>query len=348
MARNFSITGSPQEFTFNNLPADGNTIGMSAFFTAVGGCSFEDPTFFTAPIACCTNLRFEDIDPDLEQFTITNYGTCSEDFGAFRISSNGDTFQFLNNLTVIDGDLFLDPNESVTLQWDVWNPDPLGSNLGLFIQGGSFTSTDDIIDYARWGNSELGGESVAVGAGIWGTDEFINAGAPYFFIGSPSEFGAEFWSGGPLPCAIESISVNTVSECVFSSQSFSAELEIVFSSNPTTGSLDVNGQLFPIAESPMTVVLTGLDANGSSINVTALFTSEEVCTLTVQDLITAPEACPCLADLSGDGLVTINDLTTLLSFFGCTSMCEGDLTGDGIISTADITTFLGAFGTSCP
>lgn len=345
---NYPITGSPQQFTFNDLPADGSSIDMNAFFTAEGGCTFSQPNFYQSPIACCTNLRFDDINPDLEQFTVTNYGSCSESFNAFRISSNGDNFQFLNNLTLINGDLDLNPNESVTLQWDNWNPDAAGSNLSLFIQGGNFTSSSDILDYARWGESETGGESVAVGAGIWESGDFIADSAPFVFNGTPIEYGVQFWSGQAAPCNITSLSLGNSTGCAFTSQTFSQEVIIEFNNNTSAGELNVNGQVFVISASPMTVLLENLPADGNMQDVTAFFTQETSCSLTVPNLISAPNPCPCLVDINGDGIVAVDDLTELLAEFGCNQNCNADITGDDAVTSADITAFLSNFGTVCP
>jgi len=312
---NYSITGSPQQFTFNDLPADGNSIAMNAFFTAEGGCSYENSSFYVAPFACCTNLRFNAVNPENEQFTVTNYGSCEEDFSSFRICSNSDTYQFLGNLTLVTGDIILSPGEAVTLEWPSWNPNILGSNLALFIPGGSFTSSSDILDYVRWGNAEVGGEMVASDAGVWSNGDFINAGAPYIFNGAVADYGAEFWSGEELPCQISSISAGAASECVFETQTFNQVVVIEFTASPSSGSLSVNGQAFPVSSSPMTVLLTGLTADGNLIDVTAQFTEDSSCSFTETELLIAPAACPCAIDYNSDGLVAIDDFTILLASF---------------------------------
>jgi hypothetical protein len=61
---------------------------------------------------------------------------------------------------------------------------------------------------------------------------------------------------------------------------------------------------------------------------------------------------PCTGDLDGDGVVSLPDLTMLLSAFGS---CLGDpnynsaadLNGDGCVDLSDLTSFLSAFGSTC-
>ena len=56
---------------------------------------------------------------------------------------------------------------------------------------------------------------------------------------------------------------------------------------------------------------------------------------------------PCVADLSGDGLVNGNDLGILLGAWGSCSDCAADLDGNGSVGGSDLGVMLGAWGT-CP
>lgn len=59
---------------------------------------------------------------------------------------------------------------------------------------------------------------------------------------------------------------------------------------------------------------------------------------------------PCPADLDGDHIVGLGDLTVLLSNFGATGAApqDGDLTGDGNVDLNDLTVLLSQFGSGCP
>ncbi len=59
---------------------------------------------------------------------------------------------------------------------------------------------------------------------------------------------------------------------------------------------------------------------------------------------------PCPADLNGDGVIDLNDLSTLLVHFGTASGAtadQGDLDGDGDVDLTDLATLLTDFGTPC-
>lgn len=58
----------------------------------------------------------------------------------------------------------------------------------------------------------------------------------------------------------------------------------------------------------------------------------------------------CVGDLTGDGVVDLNDLSTLLVHFGevGASCTDGDLNGDAAVDLSDLSTLLVSFGTSCP
>lgn len=55
----------------------------------------------------------------------------------------------------------------------------------------------------------------------------------------------------------------------------------------------------------------------------------------------------CPEDLNGDGLVSVADILSVLSEFGCTSACTQDLNGDDAVTVGDILLVLSAFGNAC-
>ncbi|MFZ4377928.1 MAG: hypothetical protein ACOYN9_16335, partial [Saprospiraceae bacterium] len=62
-----------------------------------------------------------------------------------------------------------------------------------------------------------------------------------------------------------------------------------------------------------------------------------------------PVAPPCVCDMTGDGVVDVNDLVVILGSFGSVvpPFTSGDLDGNGIVNVLDLTIFLGCFGTPC-
>jgi phage gp46-like protein len=59
----------------------------------------------------------------------------------------------------------------------------------------------------------------------------------------------------------------------------------------------------------------------------------------------------CPADVNGDNVVDLSDLSVLLTHFGTPSgatRAQGDLSGDGAVNLVDLAILLSAFGTTCP
>jgi hypothetical protein len=72
---------------------------------------------------------------------------------------------------------------------------------------------------------------------------------------------------------------------------YTQQVTVTYVNPPASGTLNVNGQSFAITTSPQTVTLTGLNANGATVNVTAAFSASATCTRTNTALFTAPAAC---------------------------------------------------------
>ncbi|WP_041264051.1 T9SS C-terminal target domain-containing protein [Bernardetia litoralis] len=94
-----------------------------------------------------------------------------------------------------------------------------------------------------------------------------------------------------VPCTISAITEGITGVCNSTTNLYSKEVTITYIVPPATGDLVVNGQNFPITTSPQTVILTGLTANGNSVDVTASFSDDAACTFTQTNAFTAPTPC---------------------------------------------------------
>ena len=65
------------------------------------------------------------------------------------------------------------------------------------------------------------------------------------------------------------------------------------------------------------------------------------------DGILSEDEAACPLDLDGDLAVTVADVLSLLSEFGCAEACTNDVDGDGQVSVSDVLTLLSGFGTVC-
>ena len=63
------------------------------------------------------------------------------------------------------------------------------------------------------------------------------------------------------------------------------------------------------------------------------------------ECITVDPGCP--EDIDNNGFVTVSDVLTVLSEFGCSTGCQYDLNMDGIVGVSDILEILAAFGNEC-
>lgn len=94
-------------------------------------------------------------------------------------------------------------------------------------------------------------------------------------------------------CAITDISAGSQTPCVNTSNLYTQEVTVTYSTPPATGMLNVNGQMFAITSSPQTVTLTGLNSDGLAVDVIALFTANAACTYSENAVFTAPAGCLC-------------------------------------------------------
>jgi hypothetical protein len=76
------------------------------------------------------------------------------------------------------GDVFLPPPGAVTTDQiaTIGLLSPTGGEVGLY-SSSNFNSPADIVSYVEWGNAGHGRSSVAINAGIWPADSFVQTGA---------------------------------------------------------------------------------------------------------------------------------------------------------------------------
>ncbi len=125
----------------------------------------------------------------------------------------------------------------------------------------------------------------------------------------------------PAPCLITAITASENGDCDGTSNEYSADVIVTYSDNPSTGNLDVNGQIFAITSSPQTVTLTGLTADGLDVDITAFFTDDTGCTLTESAAFTSPANCA-----TGCSIISVNAGTTSsCNFDGVNAVYDQDI-----------------------
>jgi len=92
-------------------------------------------------------------------------------------------------------------------------------------------------------------------------------------------------------CNILALFAGQQTVCDPGTNTYTQEVTVAYQNDPGTGTLDVNGQSFAITNSPQTVTLTGLVANGAMVDVTTSFSDDSTCVFTENNLFIAPENC---------------------------------------------------------
>ncbi|MDN3493592.1 PQQ-dependent sugar dehydrogenase [Winogradskyella bathintestinalis] len=90
---------------------------------------------------------------------------------------------------------------------------------------------------------------------------------------------------------IDTIVAETQSTCNITDNTYSQELTVTYSNPPATGTLIINEQTFPITNSPQTLTLTGLDADGLEVDIEADFTDGYNSFYKDVNVFTAPSNC---------------------------------------------------------
>jgi len=92
-------------------------------------------------------------------------------------------------------------------------------------------------------------------------------------------------------CAIDAVMIGAQTACDETNNTYSQEITISYTDEPSTGNLVVNGMSFAITGSPQNINLMGLTADGNPVTVDASFDANSVCALNVPNAFTAPDAC---------------------------------------------------------
>ncbi|MGB4838667.1 MAG: reprolysin-like metallopeptidase [Saprospiraceae bacterium] len=147
-------------------------------------------------------------------------------------------------------------------------------------------------------------------------------------------------------CAIINITAGVQSLCNSVINKYTQDVILTYSNPPTTGQININGQLFNITGSPQTIKLIGLESDGNPVSLSAQFTAQPDCILQRSNLFIAPQSC-CPIDLKlgnnivrcqGDGTVKIEASTDT------TNVYKWSKDGQAVISNQGGVLFVTASG----
>ncbi|MEY3399423.1 MAG: hypothetical protein RL220_2017, partial [Bacteroidota bacterium] len=139
-------------------------------------------------------IQFTMINPQNQEFTITNYGS-DLDISAYRLCSEF-VYETMDGADVelLSGSLNLATGQSVTARWTTGAGfTSTASDMGLYLPVGSFTDPGSMVCFVQYGAGDQGREDVAVAAGLWAEDTFVTGLSPYTYTGDGTQSGVEFW-----------------------------------------------------------------------------------------------------------------------------------------------------------
>jgi len=289
----FVIGSSPQTVTLTNLIADGNTVNVTASFTDDGTCSSTVNTLFTSPQPCAacqtftsntTPKNLQDAGNTTDIINIPNSGNIIDvnvlnlngthswiNDLSFNLSSpNGTNVDIMNRKCGSQDNFFLSLDDQATNSNNTIPCPPVG--------GGTYQPDNALSAFS--GENPQGNWTLTINDAVNEDDGILNG-----------------WSleiCGFAICSITALSAGTQGTCNPANNEYTQDIIVTYSTPPSSGTLDVNGQSFAITTSPQTVTLTGLTADAMAVNVTASFSANNSCSLTQNELFTAPANCqPC-------------------------------------------------------
>ena len=123
--------------------------------------------------------------------TFTNLGEGSIDIGAYWLCLGPGTYRQISAQTT--GDTNLEPNETITVPYDV---NPTEDGLSIF-SSTAFGSSDPevLLDFVQWGAGNQPRSAQAVTAGRWdNASSFVPESTEYIFDGGAEDVGVTFWN----------------------------------------------------------------------------------------------------------------------------------------------------------
>ena len=287
--QSFAIGTSPRTVTLTNLVANGQPVTGSASFSSNPACVRSQNNLFTAPLACSIGGIF------------TFYADSVQGPPASFIDVPVRVRNF-NQILSIQGTIAWNPAVATFNNVSYFGMPGMGAaNFGLSQTGNGLIafSWDDLnlvgvtlpdttlIFKLRFTLTGSSGAQTAI--------SFVNTISPVEVVnisGNPIVFsttnGNIIITGG---CTILSVAAGSQSACVPATNYYTQNLVVTTTNAPGTGNLVINGQTFPVSNSPQTITLSNLNSNGQPVNVFASFSASPGCSLSLGSVFTAPVNC---------------------------------------------------------
>jgi len=320
-----AITTSPQTVLLSGLTATGLSIDVSAEFSDAATCALDSLDLYIAPMDCTPP-------PANDSCAIAEVLPVQQDTCA--------TWTVGDNTGATDSSV-PDPSCGDYLGGDMWFEVtvPASGNVVFDVQNVTWTSVAASLYSGPC--ATLVEEDCTEFASGW----------PFIFTGlTPGTYYLRTWDFGnnqtgtyeicatTSACLITELAAGALVDCDSVTNTYSQEIIVTYNDEPGSGTLDVNGQSFPITGSPQTVLLVGLTPSGLAVDVSAEFSASTNCSLDSTDLFIPPTSCltPPANDECADAMPAIVSATDT-----CAVVNSGTTAG----ATTSLPTCLG-FGSS--
>ena len=139
-----------------------------------------------------SNVRILSVDPANDKVVLKNFGNASQDISDYFFCRRK-AYANVAGIPLTSGDLILDPDEEAEFTLTI---DDNSSDVALYLNNSGFANPDNMLDFLQFGDDvdAAGREDVAVAAGIWIENEYINGVGPYTYDGDGDTNGLSQWS----------------------------------------------------------------------------------------------------------------------------------------------------------
>jgi hypothetical protein len=148
-----------------------------------------------------SQIIINEFQPETNTIELKNIGNTTVDVSSYEACSFPE-YNAMDELTLVSGTLLMAPGDITVVQGHAMGV--ADDELGLYTMP-SYTNPDAMLDYVEWGSSGHQRSTVAVAAGIWNTNDFLEffpladetymwdglGDAPSNWFADPDTFGAE-------------------------------------------------------------------------------------------------------------------------------------------------------------
>ena len=169
----------------------GEFLEGNAPFIFEGGVEDFGSSFWSGTTGSA-RVRLLSIDPIQDKVVLKNFGDAPQDISGYFFCRRK-AYANIGGITPTNGDFILEPNEEVEFTLSI---DDNSSDVAIYLNNAGFGDAANMIDFMQFGDDvdSDGRENVAVAAGLWTENDYINGVGPYTYGGDGSANGKSEWT----------------------------------------------------------------------------------------------------------------------------------------------------------